>query len=80
MPAAAGPNRRRPAPAQTEIPPSPRSRRSSAASPRSRLVVGAGDENGTRLKLNLETPSLNSFVYEYMAADLLSWSYTVSRR
>jgi len=32
------------------------------------LVVGAGDENGTRLKLNLETPSLNSFVYEYMTA------------
>jgi hypothetical protein len=30
------------------------------------LVVGAGDENGTRLKINLETPSLNSFVYEYM--------------
>lgn len=30
------------------------------------IVVGAGDENGTRLKLNLETPSLNSFVYEYM--------------
>jgi rubrerythrin len=30
------------------------------------LVVGIGDENGTRLKLNLETPSLNSFVYEYM--------------
>jgi hypothetical protein len=31
------------------------------------LVVGAGDDNGTRLKINLETPSLNSFVYEYMA-------------
>jgi hypothetical protein len=30
------------------------------------LVVGSGDENGTRLKINLETPSLNSFVYEYM--------------
>lgn len=30
------------------------------------IVVGAGDENGTRLKLNLETPSLNSFVYEYV--------------
>ena len=30
------------------------------------LVVGRGDENGTRLKLNLETPSLNSFVYEYI--------------
>jgi rubrerythrin len=31
------------------------------------LVVGRGDANGTRLKLNLETPSLNSFVYAYMA-------------
>jgi rubrerythrin len=30
------------------------------------IVVGAGDENGTRLKLNLETPSLNSFIFEYM--------------
>jgi rubrerythrin len=30
------------------------------------LVVGKGDENGTRLKINLETPSLNSFVYEYV--------------
>jgi hypothetical protein len=30
------------------------------------IVAGAGDENGTRLKLNLETPSLNSFVYEYV--------------
>jgi hypothetical protein len=30
------------------------------------IVVGAGDENGTRLKMNLETPSLNSFVYEFM--------------
>ena len=30
------------------------------------LVLGRGDENGTRLKINLETPSLNSFVYEYM--------------
>lgn len=32
------------------------------------IVVGRGDENGTRLKLNMETPSLNSFVYEYMKA------------
>jgi Ferritin-like domain len=30
------------------------------------IVVGIGDENGTRLKLNLETPSLNSLLYEYM--------------
>lgn len=51
---------------QTEIPsvtaiPSPFG--NLAATP---LVVGRGDENGTRLKLNLETPSLNTFVYEYM--------------
>ncbi len=32
------------------------------------LVIGRGDENGTRLKINLETPSLNSFVYEYMTS------------
>ena len=30
------------------------------------IVVGAGDENGTRLKVNLETPSLNSYIYEFM--------------
>jgi hypothetical protein len=30
------------------------------------IVVGAGDENGTRLKVNLETPSLNSLEYEYL--------------
>ena len=29
------------------------------------VVLGAGDENGTRLKVLLETPSLNSMVYEY---------------
>jgi len=29
------------------------------------VVVGAGDENGVRLKVNFETPSLNSLVYEY---------------
>lgn len=28
-------------------------------------VGGAGDENGVRLKLNFETPSLNSFVYPF---------------
>ena len=28
-------------------------------------VGGAGDENGVRLKLNLETPSLNSFAYPF---------------
>ncbi|MCU1502085.1 MAG: hypothetical protein JWM12_1439 [Ilumatobacteraceae bacterium] len=33
------------------------------------IVVGAGDENGTRLKLNLETPSLNSLEYEYLTPD-----------
>ena len=30
------------------------------------VVVGAGDENGTRLKVLLETPSLNSLEYEYL--------------
>jgi ferritin-like protein len=30
------------------------------------IVVGKGDENGTRLKINLETPSLNSLIFEYM--------------
>lgn len=51
---------------QTEIPTVtaiPSAFGSLAATP---LVVGRGDENGTRLKLNVETPSLNSFVYEYM--------------
>jgi hypothetical protein len=32
------------------------------------VVVGAGDENGTRLKVLLETPSLNSMVYEHLGA------------
>lgn len=32
------------------------------------VVVGAGDENGTRLKVLLETPSLNSMIYEYQGA------------
>lgn len=31
------------------------------------LVVGAPNESGTRLTVNLETPSLNSYVYEYLA-------------
>lgn len=30
------------------------------------LVVGAGDVNGVRLRVNLETPSLNSLIYEYL--------------
>jgi len=30
------------------------------------LVVGAGDQNGVRLRVNLETPSLNSLIYEYL--------------
>lgn len=30
------------------------------------LVVGAGDENGVRLRVALETPSSNTFVYDYM--------------
>jgi hypothetical protein len=55
-----------PAPQQTEIPTVtaiPSTFGSLAATP---IVVGRGDENGTRLKMNLETPSLNSFVYDYM--------------
>jgi hypothetical protein len=28
------------------------------------LVVGAGDENGVRLKVNLETPADNSYIYD----------------
>lgn len=32
------------------------------------VAVGAPDENGTRLKLSLETPSLNAIMYEYMDA------------
>jgi hypothetical protein len=28
-------------------------------------IGGAGDENGVRLKLNFETPSLNSFAYPF---------------
>jgi hypothetical protein len=30
------------------------------------VVVGAPNELGTRVTVNLETPSLNSLVYEYM--------------
>ena len=30
-------------------------------------IGGAGDENGVRLKLNLETPSLNSMAYTYLS-------------
>ena len=30
------------------------------------VVVGAGDENGTRLKVLLETPAINSMEYEYL--------------
>lgn len=32
-------------------------------------IGGAGDENGVRLKLNLETPSLNSFAYSFDSCD-----------
>lgn len=30
------------------------------------FIGGKGDENGVRLKLNFETPSLNSFAYDYL--------------
>jgi hypothetical protein len=33
------------------------------------LVVGAPNESGNRLSVNLETPSLNTFVYEYMTPE-----------
>jgi Ferritin-like domain len=55
-----------PAPPQTEIPTVTAVPSQFGGLGPIQLVVGAGDENGTRLKLNLETPSLNSFVYEYM--------------
>jgi hypothetical protein len=32
------------------------------------VVLGAGDVNGTRLKVLLETPSLNSIEYEFLGA------------
>ncbi|MFZ4720483.1 MAG: hypothetical protein ACOYMR_13725 [Ilumatobacteraceae bacterium] len=32
-------------------------------------IGGAGDENGVRLKVNFETPSLNSFVYPFSTCD-----------
>jgi len=32
------------------------------------LVVGKPNEGGTRLTVNLETPSLNSYMYEYIAS------------
>lgn len=33
------------------------------------IVVGAPDENGTRLTVRLETPSLNTLVYEYLTPE-----------
>jgi len=30
------------------------------------IIVGAGDENGVRMKMMIETPSLNAYVYDYM--------------
>ena len=66
-PGAAVPSESADAVPQTEIPTvDGHSRRSSVRSPRSSSCIGGGDENGVRLKLNFETPSLNSFVYEYM--------------
>ena len=31
-------------------------------------IGGHGDENGVRLKLNFETPSLNMYAYPYIEA------------
>jgi len=55
-----------PAPPQTEIPKVTAIPGQFGSLAAIQIVVGAGDENGTRLKMNLETPSLNSFVYEFM--------------
>jgi hypothetical protein len=55
-----------PAPPQTEIPSVTAIPSQFGSLAAIQIVVGAGDENGTRLKMNLETPSLNSFVYEFM--------------
>lgn len=30
------------------------------------VILGAGDENGVRLRVTIDTPSLNTYVYEYM--------------
>jgi hypothetical protein len=51
---------------QTEIPPVTAIPSQFGGLSAVQIVVGKGDENGTRLKINLETPSLNSFVFEYM--------------
>jgi hypothetical protein len=32
------------------------------------VVIGAPDQNGTRLKVLLDTPSLNSMEYDYLGA------------
>jgi len=55
-----------PAPPQTEIPEVTAIPGQFGSLGAIQIVVGAGDENGTRLKVNLETPSLNSFVYEFV--------------
>ena len=52
----------------TEIPPVTAIPGSFGSTSAEQVVVGAGDENGTRLKLQLETVSLNSFVYDYQTA------------
>jgi len=55
-----------PAPPQTEIPTVTAIPGQFGSLAAIQIVVGAGDENGTRLKVNMETPSLNSFIYEFM--------------
>jgi rubrerythrin len=65
-PGAAVPSPSTPAVPQTEIPTVTAIPSQFGTLAAIQLVVGRGDENGTRLKVNLETPSLNSFVYEYM--------------
>ena len=65
-PGAAVPSDTEPAVPQTEIPTVTAVPSQFGGLGAVQIVVGAGDENGTRLKVNLETLSLNSFVYEYM--------------
>jgi ferritin-like protein len=55
-----------PAPPQTEIPSVTAIASQFGGLGPIQMVVGKGDENGTRLKVNLETPSLNSLIFEYM--------------
>ena len=54
------------APQQTEIPPVYALPWTFGSTATVTVVLGAGDENGTRLKVLLETPAINSMEYEYL--------------